>query len=98
MAKNFKVAKPKPNLPSEWKEEGRCKTIDSKIFFSEIQAHTREALNACMECRVKDECRDYAIANQEHGVWGGTTERQRRAILRRMRFERKFSNYDSTGT
>ena len=98
MAKDVKVAKPKPGIPSEWKEEGKCKSIDSRLFFSEIQSQIREALNACMNCCVKDQCRDYAITNQEHGVWGGTTERQRRAILRRMRFERKSSSNDLTAT
>ena len=98
MARDFKVAKPKSSLPSDWKENGQCKTKDSRIFFSEIQAQIKEALSACMGCTVKDECRDYAITNQEHGVWGGTTERQRRAILRKMRFERNSPSYDSTGT
>jgi WhiB family redox-sensing transcriptional regulator len=33
---------------------------------------------------VKDECLEYALERRiEHGVWGGTSERERRRILKR---------------
>ncbi|HWW54027.1 MAG TPA: WhiB family transcriptional regulator [Acidimicrobiales bacterium] len=40
----------------------------------------------CIECPVKGRCLEYALRNRiDHGVWGGTSERERRRILRRRR-------------
>jgi len=36
----------------------------------------------CGECRVIDECRDYALEiREQHGIWGGLNELERRKIL-----------------
>ncbi len=35
------------------------------------------ALAVCATCPVADECRAYAVANAEVGVWGATTDRDR---------------------
>jgi WhiB family redox-sensing transcriptional regulator len=36
-----------------------------------------------MDCPVKVPCLEYALENRiDHGVWGGTSERERRRILR----------------
>jgi len=43
---------------------------------------TRHALDVCARCEVAAECLDDAIANDDHGVRGGTTEEQRRFIRR----------------
>jgi len=44
------------------------------------------AQKVCARCPVADACREYALANNiTHGVWGGTSERQRRRILRDRR-------------
>lgn len=38
----------------------------------------------CGLCPITTECLDYALdTDQEYGVWGGTTQRERRAIARR---------------
>jgi WhiB family redox-sensing transcriptional regulator len=35
---------------------------------------------------VKDECLEHALVNRiDHGVWGGSSERERRRILKRRR-------------
>jgi WhiB family redox-sensing transcriptional regulator len=31
----------------------------------------------CKRCPVRAECLQYALDNGEHGVWGGTTDKQR---------------------
>jgi len=36
----------------------------------------------CEECPLKIECLQFAIKTQQHGIWGGTTERDRLAIRR----------------
>ena len=40
----------------------------------------------CAECPVINECLDYAIrTNQDSGIWGGTTEDERKSIRRHYR-------------
>ena len=55
--------------------------IDPEIFFDHLLELT--AVSVCVECPIMRTCRAYALKNQiEHGVWGGLTETQRRAIKR----------------
>jgi WhiB family redox-sensing transcriptional regulator len=43
-----------------------------------------EAKAVCHRCPVRDECLDRALrADWVEGIWGGTTEAERRALLRR---------------
>ena len=60
-------------------------------FDPELEAITRavreiQAAGICRDCPVKTACLEYALANHiDHGVWGGTSERERRRIARRRR-------------
>jgi hypothetical protein len=50
----------------------------------DARAATREAQAICHTCPVRLQCGNTALERREQwGVWGGMTERQRRAILRR---------------
>lgn len=47
-------------------------------------AEQNQAKAVCQGCAVRTECLAEALDNQiEWGVWGGMTERERRALLRR---------------
>lgn len=47
-------------------------------------AAQREARSVCQACPVRLECLADALDNRmDFGVWGGMTERERRALLRR---------------
>ncbi len=74
------------SLPqAEWMERGVCRGMNPNIFFPESGHHllTREALEACNTCPVQMECLDYAITHHlDHGIWGGTSERERVRIRR----------------
>jgi WhiB family redox-sensing transcriptional regulator len=39
----------------------------------------------CAGCPVRERCLDYAIEHVEIGVWGGTSERERRGMRRTRR-------------
>ncbi len=41
------------------------------------------ALAICRGCSVREECLAFALDGREAGVWGGTTERERRQMLGR---------------
>jgi WhiB family redox-sensing transcriptional regulator len=71
-----------------WYELAACKNLPIDIFFpigrtgpalKEIQ----RAKSICQECPVVRECLDYAIStNQESGVWGCTSEDERKNMRR----------------
>ena len=62
----------------EWKQYGNCKDSDLDIFFSDDMHDVKIAKSICENCPVKDPCLAYAIRNRARGIWGGTSERQRR--------------------
>ena len=58
-------------------------THDPDALFVTGAAQNR-AKAVCMGCPVRTECLSDALDNRvEFGVWGGMTERERRALLRR---------------
>lgn len=63
-----------------WQRSAACRGVDSDLFFPERGASTAEAKAVCRTCPVIAECRDFAIANWEPGIWGGLSERERRTI------------------
>ncbi|MEU5662008.1 WhiB family transcriptional regulator [Streptomyces sp. SID7760] len=66
-----------------WRARGSCRTGDPEELFVQGSAQSR-AKAICTGCLVRTECLAYALdRREEHGVWGGMTERERRALLRR---------------
>lgn len=66
-----------------WRQKGNCSGVDPEVFFPGTGESTRLAKEICVGCTVVDDCLEYALANKEKfGVWGGTSERQRRRIVR----------------
>lgn len=61
---------------------GLCAEIDPEMFFPEKGQMdlAREARAICAKCDVREACAEYAIQCGEQGIWGGTTERERRRI------------------
>lgn len=49
----------------------------------------RAAIAICDDCPVQRDCLEYAIDHEEHGVWGGTSERERRRIRRQRARDRQ---------
>lgn len=71
------------DFDEEWQTKGACTTADPDMLFVQGAPQNR-AKAVCMSCSVKTECLAYALDNKiEFGVWGGMTERERRALLRR---------------
>lgn len=68
---------------AEWTQQALCARRDPDELFV-TGAAQRDAARICAGCPVKTECLADALDSQaEFGVWGGLTERQRRAVLRR---------------
>src|SRR6476469_644737 len=65
-----------------WRMAARCRTADAEDLFV-TGARQREARGFCRTCPVRAECLAHALDHGvEFGVWGGMTERERRALLR----------------
>jgi hypothetical protein len=51
------------------------------VFFPGRGETAGPARLVCAACPVRQPCLDYAITNRiTHGIWGGLTERERRAL------------------
>lgn len=68
-----------------WRKNAACLNVDPALFFPGRGESCKEAKAVCAECRVRQECLDYALDDRElWGIWGGTSEKERR-LLRRGR-------------
>jgi len=76
------------DLSDNWKARAACRSMSPELFFpagttgvafEEITA----AKEVCFSCDVRTDCLRFAVSsNQEFGVWGGTTEEERRELRR----------------
>lgn len=73
-------------MDTEWMSEGNCSRVPPATFFPSDGVGVEAARRICEGCPVKSPCLEYALINRiDHGVWGGTSERERRRILRQRR-------------
>jgi hypothetical protein len=69
-----------------WMADGLCVTRDLpvEVFFPTRGQDVDMAKQVCAPCPVRVECLEYALDGGEaFGIWGGTSERERRRIRRR---------------
>lgn len=75
----------------DWKLEAACRTKPTSMFYPERPSHglpapmaeIRAALEVCARCPVTMICLEYALQRKEVGIWGGTTENERRKMKSR---------------
>jgi WhiB family redox-sensing transcriptional regulator len=71
----------------DWRAMAACRSVDPDLFFplSDIGPGLEQAARAkavCAGCPVRRQCLSFALLTQQgHGVWGGTTEQERRVTL-----------------
>jgi WhiB family transcriptional regulator, redox-sensing transcriptional regulator len=73
---------------TNWRDHAACSSVDPDLFFPvsasgasliDIQAAKR----VCQRCPVTTPCLRWALDHEQvSGVWGGTTEEERRALRR----------------
>ncbi len=67
----------------DWTPRAACRAAQPDELFVKGAAQ-HDAKRVCRGCPVLAECLAEALDNRiEWGVWGGMTERERRALLRR---------------
>ena len=68
----------------DWWKSAACQDADPELFFpvSSVGLSRKDIARAkavCASCLVRQPCLQFALAtHQTHGVWGGTTEEERR--------------------
>jgi WhiB family redox-sensing transcriptional regulator len=72
-----------------WQDKAACRGPQAVYFYPPLRGERREekfnreamAKSICETCKVRQECLEYAICNNEvHGIWGGLTEIERRRL------------------
>ena len=77
-----------PWKDADWRAQARCLGTDPSLFFpvgstGEPLVQEEAAKRMCGSCDVRRPCLNFALeTNQDTGVWGGTTEDERRALRR----------------
>ncbi|MGB6057793.1 MAG: WhiB family transcriptional regulator [Microthrixaceae bacterium] len=83
--------KPAP-VDTQWMADGNCADKSPSQFFPSDGVGVEAARKVCVGCPVISECLEYALSNRiDHGVWGGTSERERRRILKSRAVERRLA-------
>ena len=72
----------------DWREHSACRDTDPDLFFpvgttGPAIEQIENAKAVCRVCDVQKSCLEYAlVSNQDGGIWGGTSEEERRALRR----------------
>lgn len=67
----------------DWRQRAACRGMDPDLFFPGRGDDAREAKAVCATCCVVEQCLDYAVgAGIRMGIWGATSERERRRLRR----------------
>jgi WhiB family transcriptional regulator, redox-sensing transcriptional regulator len=73
---------------ADWRDDAACGRLDPELFFpiSTLGAARRQieaAKRVCERCPVRVACLRWALeSGQDAGIWGGTTEQERRLLRR----------------
>lgn len=74
----------------DWYDDAACAGLWPELFFPDGRGREagqaiKEAVAICKTCPVRDACLTYALEAEwiTEGIWGGTTENERRKLLGR---------------
>lgn len=81
---------PRTDAEDDWRARGTCAgSDDPELWFpvgqsGPARAQEAEAKAICADCPVRQDCATWALdVGEDHGVWGGLSEDERRALRRR---------------
>ena len=76
------------NAEYGWRAEALCRDTDPELFFpigttGAALVQIEHARAVCRQCPAQTDCLDFALStNQDSGIWGGTSEEERRVLRR----------------
>lgn len=78
-----------------WADYAECRDIPTDLFFppkgSGNSSETQMIMRICQKCPVQHHCLSAALKMESeglggrHGIWGGKTANERKALVRKMR-------------
>lgn len=80
-------------IVDDWHADAACRNKPTEWWYSDLKddnnqitPNARKALSKCFSCPVRVECLTHALTYPEYdGIWGATTEHQRRRLMNRVR-------------
>lgn len=80
-------------VPSQF-ENPLCSEVDTELFFPEIGANDQasNAKKICGRCPHIAECLEWALHYERFGIWGGSSERDRRVIRAKLNIKVQEDN------
>lgn len=88
IAKGLVDRQPDPEPDLSWRTEASCRDTSPELFFpigtTGLAIDQIDAAKAvCMGCPARVPCLEFALStNQDSGVWGATSEEERRHLRR----------------
>lgn len=85
-----------------WRNHALCRDSNAELFFpigstGQALEMIEAAREICDECAAKAPCLEFALqTNQEAGIWGGSTEEERRAIRKQWAEEAERATAGAT--
>lgn len=81
---------------ADWRSRAACSGYPNTLFFPSSDGaddvSTVKPKKICAVCPVIEDCLQYALeTNQRSGIWGGTTERERKSLRRKWLAGRRRS-------
>lgn len=79
---------------TDWRARSACLQVNPELFFpvgstGPAVSQVDQAKLVCQRCEVQRVCLEWALEEkQDHGVWGGMTEDERRSLRRRTARQR----------
>jgi WhiB family transcriptional regulator, redox-sensing transcriptional regulator len=80
---------------SNWRNDAACRDTDPDLFFpvgttGPAIEQIENAKAVCRTCESQVPCLEFALStNQDSGVWGGTSEEERRKLRRQWMARRR---------
>jgi len=67
--------------------QARCREVGTEFFFTEEDNERDTSVYSlgktiCSGCSVRQQCLEWAVKHEAHGLWGGMTPRERMMIRR----------------
>ena len=77
---------PAREAPTGWEAFALCRDMETSLFFTDDLDEIAEAKRTCLDCMVRTECLDTAVARREQfGIWGGHLFVAGRIVLNKRR-------------
>lgn len=82
---------PPTSIAEGWEDQAACQGMETEWFYPERGESHHEQRTVCAGCPVRRECLTMAVERREKfGVWGGSSERQRRDLRSHLRHQHQL--------